>query len=257
MSLLKSTLQYNKEEDIDSPETTIRRRELIKSKPFLRKIYEQWYADIITGFKNVPKGDQIEIGSGGGFLKDIYPQAITSDLLPLPFVDKVFAAEEMPYENNTVSGICMVNVLHHIPECRKFFSEANRVLKPGGKIIMVEPATCWWSRFIFGNFHHEPFEVNAARWEIDSTGPLSGANGALPWILFFRDRAQFEKEFPDLEIKSVKHHTPITYLISGGVSMRSMVPDFSYGFFRFLESLTKPFSKYFCMFMTVEVRKKG
>ncbi|MBI3235713.1 MAG: hypothetical protein HYZ42_17035 [Bacteroidetes bacterium] len=58
-----------------------------------------------------------------------------------------------------------------------------------------------------------------------------------------------------MKITSVKFHTPITYLISGGVSMRSLVPDFSYAFFYSLEKLTKPFSKNFCMFMTVELTK--
>jgi hypothetical protein len=37
---------------------------------------------------------------------------------------------------------------------------------------------------------------DAADWSFPAVGPLSGANGALPWILFERDRARFEREFP-------------------------------------------------------------
>lgn len=244
---------YDKNEDIDSPETTIRRRIMIQEKPTLRAIYDRWYVDIINGFNGVPSGDQVEVGSGGGYLKEIYPEIVTSDLLPLPFVDKVFSAEKFPDADQSLSGICMVNVLHHIPHCRDFFSEAQRVLKLGGKIMFVEPATCWWSRFIFGNFHHEPFEVKTPKWEIDSTGPLSGANGALPWILFFRDRKHFEKEFPKLKIKKVKYHTPLSYLLSGGVSRRAFLPDCLFSTIYFFERLLS--SKFFCMFMTVEVEK--
>ncbi|MBK8443443.1 MAG: hypothetical protein IPL35_08515 [Sphingobacteriales bacterium] len=52
---------------------------------------------------------------------------------------------------------------------------------------MSEPANTAWGRFFYQNFHHEPFQPEAASWEIPSTGPLSGANGALPWIIFKRD----------------------------------------------------------------------
>lgn len=253
--MISSPFEYRKDEDIDDPQTTVRRRELIKNKKVLRNIYERWYADIIEGFKSVPDGIQVEIGSGGGFLKDIYPEIVTSDLLPLPFIDQVFSAEQFPYEHSTLSGICMVNVLHHIPQCRLFFKEAERCLKSGGKVMMVEPATTLWSKFIFKNFHHEPFEPKSDTWEIASTGPLSGANGALPWILFFRDRARFEKEFPGLRIKSIRIHTPFTYLLSGGVSRRAFLPDATFPLVYALERILSPLSGLFGMFMTIEIEK--
>ena len=40
------------------------------------------------------------------------------------------------------------------------------------------------SRVIYGALHHEPFRPDAADWKISGKGPLSAANGALPWILF-------------------------------------------------------------------------
>lgn len=253
--MLTSPFEYKKDEDIDDPQTTVRRRELIKNKKVLRTIYERWYADITDGFKSVPEGIKIEIGSGGGFLKDIYPEIVTSDLLPLPFIDQVFSAEQFPYENQSVSGICMVNVLHHIPQCRLFFKEAERCLMPGGKVMMVEPATTLWSKFIFKNFHHEPFEPKATSWEIDSTGPLSGANGALPWILFFRDRTAFEAAFPNLRIKSIRLHTPFTYLLSGGVSRRAFLPDALFPLLYLTERFLSPLSGLTGMFMTIEIER--
>jgi hypothetical protein len=61
---------------------------------------------------------------------------------------------------------------------------------------MIEPWVTPWSRLVYTRMHHEPFVPAAAQWEFLTTGPLSGANGALPYILFSRDRAQFELEFP-------------------------------------------------------------
>src|SRR5207248_688772 len=81
-----------------------------------------------------------------------------------------------------------------------------------------------WSRVVYTRLHHEPFRPDAAEWEFPPTGPLSGANGAMPWIIFHRDRARFESEFPQWRIEQVKPQMPLRYLLSGGVSMRTLLP---------------------------------
>ena len=149
-------------------------------------------------------------------------------------MDKEFSAEEMPFNDMEFDGIFMVNVLHHIPHPYKFFKEAERTLKPGGKIIMVEPANTPVARFIYQHFHHEPF-VPEGGWEINSSGPLSGANGGIPWIYLVRDRKKFESEFPHLKIELIEPHTAFRYLISGGVSRKALVPLWSYGFWNYIE----------------------
>jgi SAM-dependent methyltransferase len=201
-------------------------------------------------------GKLLEIGSGGGFLKEIYPQFTTSDIMPLACCDMLLSAEKMDFANEELGGIVMLNVLHHIPNPRAFFSEAVRCLKPGGRIVMVEPANTFFSRIIYQNFHHEPFNTEAKIWEIESSGPLSGANGANPWIIFIRDRQQFEIEFPNLAITNIKYHTPFRYLLSGGVSMRALVPTALFGLLAKLEKLINPFLPYLGMFMTIEIEKK-
>ena len=40
----------------------------------------------------------------------------------------------------------------------RFLVELERCLKPGGKIVMIEPANTRFSRLIFRRFHHEMFE---------------------------------------------------------------------------------------------------
>ncbi len=176
----------------------------------------------------------LEIGSGGGFLKDLLPNVITSDIMPLPHVEMQLSAEKLPFKENELDGIFMVNVLHHIPHPFMFFKEAERTLKKGGKIIMVEPANTLISRFIYKNFHHEPFMPEGG-WEIASTGPLSGANGAIPYIYMIRDRKKFEQEFPSLKIEKIKMHTAFLYTVSGGVSRKCLVPEWTYDFWKLAE----------------------
>ena len=65
-----------------------------------------------------------------------------------------------------------------------FLAESARCVRAGGALVMIEPWVSRWSRFVYTRFHHEPFDPDSPRWEVPQTGPLSGANGALPWILF-------------------------------------------------------------------------
>lgn len=46
----------------------------------------------------------------------------------------------MPFQDKSVSAFMMIDVLHHIKDSRQFFKEMQRCLKPGGKIVMIEPA---------------------------------------------------------------------------------------------------------------------
>ena len=100
---------------------------------------------------------------------------------------------------------------------------------------MIEPWVTAWSRFVWGRLHHEPFLPDRADWTIPSSGPLSGANGALPWIVFERDHNIFAERFPEWEIQSIRLNLPLRYLLSGGVSLRALMPGWSFPFWRGLE----------------------
>jgi len=246
----KYTIPYN----LDDPKATLAHREIILQKPFLKRLYTEWYKEFITVSKSVGKGIYLEIGSGGGFLKEVFSEVVTSDILDLPVVDKVFSAEKMPYKENELGCIMMLNVFHHIPRPYLFLEEAERTLLKGGKIIMIEPANSNLGRFIYKHFHHEPFEEKGPR-EIQAGNPLTNSNQALPHIYFERDLQQFGKDFPSLKITRIKYHTPFLYILSGGVSRSAMLPSFMYNFAKCLEWLLQPVSKKLGLFCTVEIEK--
>lgn len=67
----------------------------LSKKAFLRGIYEEWYCFIEQG----PPEDtrpMLEIGSGAGFLSEIIPEAITSELFYLTHVRVVADARLLP-----------------------------------------------------------------------------------------------------------------------------------------------------------------
>lgn len=217
---------------VDDPNTTILRRQIIRSKPFLRAIYREWYRLLLDALPE--EGPILEIGSGAGFFSEMSSRVITSEVLDLPGVDLLVDGRNFPFRNAALSGIAMTDVLHHIPDVRVFFAEATRCVRPGGGMVMVEPWRTPWSEWVYRNLHPEPFEPDAG-WLIPEAGPLSGANGALPWIVFDRDREEFERAYPWWSVKSITPLMPISYLLSGGVSLRSLMPGWTYGFWRKLE----------------------
>jgi len=119
---------------------------------------------------------------------------------------------------------------------------------------MIEPANSLWGRFIYKNFHHEPFDPRGG-WSIPATGPLSGANSALPWIVFIRDNQKFCEEYPELKIESIEYINPLTYLLTGGVSRRQFLPDFIFPLVRLIDKILPKISKHLSMFMVIKIVK--
>ena len=246
--------KYIIEFDLDDPNASLAHRDIILKKPFLKRLYNDWYLIFIIKSKEIKNGKYLEIGSGGGFLKDVFPEVITSDILILPNVDLIFTAEEIPFKENELASIVMLNVFHHIPKPHLFLKEAQRTLIKGGKIIMTEPANSSLARFIYKRFHHEPFDEKGQR-EIKAGNPLSNSNQALPYIYFERDLDLFKKDFPSLKINSINYHSPFSYIISGGVSRSAMLPFFMYNFVKGIEWLFSPFFKQIGLFCTIEIEK--
>ena len=109
--------------NIDQPQTTAFRKQIISSKPFLEKLYEEWYRGIAAQF--LPNARVLELGSGPGFLKEFKPSLITSELFPTPGVDLVIGAQAIDMPEGSIDGIVMTGVLHHIPDCSLFFKEVS------------------------------------------------------------------------------------------------------------------------------------
>lgn len=47
-------MKYKIHYELDSPERTLHHKELIKSKLFLRKLYEEWCGEIMKELKSLP-----------------------------------------------------------------------------------------------------------------------------------------------------------------------------------------------------------
>ncbi|HVX13799.1 MAG TPA: methyltransferase domain-containing protein [Pirellulales bacterium] len=234
---------------IDSPETTQLRRSIVREKRLLKDAYIQWYRRIL---EHLPAGDRpvLELGSGAGFLSDLLPDVITSDLLQAEGVSITLDAHSLPFAADSLRAIVMVDVLHHLYEVRRFFRDASRCVVKGGAIVMIEPWITLLSRVVW-RCHHEPFRPNAPIWEFPKAGPLSGANIAIPWMVFNRDREVFQQEFPEWKIQTVKRLFCLNYLVSGGVSMRSLAPAWTSPIWRGVEWTLAPANRWLALFALI------
>ena len=257
-SLVQSVLSHplTRELDLDSPETTQQRFRLIKGKSFLNKFYRDCYLSIAGSIPENVNGKILELGSGAGFIKDYLSDCVTSEVLQIPDIDIVLDGQRLPFVDDSLRGIVMLDVFHHLPRVHLFLEEASRCVRQGGVIVMIEPWNTPWSRFVYGHLHHEPFDAGCSGWEISQGGPLSNANQALPWIVFQRDRLLFERRFPKWQIEDINLHSPFCYLLSGGMSFRSFMPGSLFGMWRAIENKLRPCMPILAMFAKVVLLRK-
>jgi len=227
----------------------------IRNKPFLTRLYADFYEEIRLAMPVGVQGPVVELGAGAGFFRNHLPQLITGDVLPSRFIDVCFDARNLPFKTDSLKGIVMLNVFHHIPSAGVFLSDAQRCLKHGGVVVMIEPWITVWSHLIYKLLHHEATDTSQRGWDFESSGPLSGANQALPWIVFQRDRILFQRHFSHFRIEAVRPHTPLRYLASGGLSHKATAPLSWYAPLVRMETLAQPLRRGFSMFATIILRR--
>ena len=75
-------------------------------------------------------------------------------------------------------------------------------------------------------------------------------------MVFERDRARFEREFPEWTIQRIQPFMPVSYLVSGGVSLRSLMPGFTFGLWNLAERAAAPVMNSVAMFALIVLRRK-
>ena len=216
--------------DLESPQRLEHLRNTLARKPALRSFYAEVYGKFAACLERCGTwGEVLELGSGGGFLRELLPQATTSDVIAYADVDEVIDARRLPRPDASLRAILMFDVFHHIPDVERFLAEAQRCLVPGGRLFMVEPHPGFLSTPILKYVHHEAFDARVGDWAFHSTGPLSSANQALPWVVFQRDRQRVAERFPQLRLERYEPHSPLRYWLSGGLKPWSLLPGWAFG----------------------------
>ena len=203
------------------------RRQSYAKKPTLRVLYDRWHQWMISCLAASGK-PTLELGGGGGHLKEYQPKTISTDILWCEWLDAVIDAHFLPFTRDSVGNIMMFDVLHHLASPALFFEEALHVLEPGGRIIMVEPYISPVSWCVYSFFHQEEVILSANPFakptqEELQKDPFYG-NEAIPTLIFWKHRQQFEQQFPQFSVLQQKRFAFFAYPLSGGFKWWSLLP---------------------------------
>jgi SAM-dependent methyltransferase len=231
--------------DTQAQEFFSKHRRVWEQKHVLRRIYnEEFFARLLSFRKK--DGTSVEVGTGPGFFKQVLPGVLSTDIVWCPWLDVVADAQNLPFGTSSVANIFGVDVLHHITAPMTFLLEAQRVLVPGGRLILVEPWVTPFSYLIYRYFHQEECALSGRPWELTEAQSPSGkkafdSNQAIPYLLFGpRHCSQTLDLLPGLTPLAIEPFCLFAYLLSMGFKPMSLLPEFLYPAVSKIERATLP-----------------
>jgi SAM-dependent methyltransferase len=191
-------------------------------------VYAEFYAHIRARLARRPAGAQdVEIGSGPGTSRQFLPECVATDLVAHPWIDRVENAYALTFPPASVANLILLDVWHHLRYPANFLAQAARVLTPGGRVIILEPAMSGVGRLVYGGFHHEPLGFDQAfaaapvdLREHDGSAYFAAQSSA--------HRLLWRRELPALlagwHTAEVEWITSFAYLASGGFTGVQLYP---------------------------------
>jgi SAM-dependent methyltransferase len=125
--------------------------------------YEMYRREVIARVRSTPNRDILEVGCGEGMMFDgtgIVPVQMDVSMRRVRFArakgQPAICAEGyfLPFAPASFSVVLLVAMLEHTSQPWRVLAEARRVLRPGGRVIVVVPndATMSAGRLLLGKF---------------------------------------------------------------------------------------------------------
>jgi SAM-dependent methyltransferase len=248
--------------DVDSPDLIDVHRRILEAKPMLRGVFEEIYRLCRALDERYLSGDgmRVELGAGISLMHDLYPDVLATDIKPSSYSQFVVDALAMPFDAGTIRGFYGINCFHHLPDPDRFFNELERTLAPGGGAILVDPYYGAFARWLYPRlFVTERYDMHQSSWATPAgdMGAMTGANQALSYLVFIRDRQRLAETHAGLELVRIR---PITnyprYLLSGGLNFRPIAPTIAIGPLKAAERVMRPLARVLALHQVIVLRKR-
>ncbi len=247
--------------DVDGVDRLEVHAAVLERRPMLAAVFRECH-ELMLGLDRRTFGDtpglRVELGAGVAPIAGTFPEVLATDVVSSPGLDAVIDAQQMDLRDGSVRALYGQNCFHHFPDPARFLNEAVRVLAPGGGVVLIEPYYGPLASLVYKRlFTSEDFDKAMPGWRSDATGPMHGANQALSYIVFKRDRALFEREFPSLELVETFPLTNyLRYLLSGGLNFRQLAPAFTEPALRALERALRPARRVLGLHYLIVLRRR-
>lgn len=175
-----------------------------------------------------PGATVAELGAGAGFASLYLDcELILTDVVENRWIGAVMDAARTAFRSGSLDVVILSNVLHHVAAPARFLDEANRILKPGGLMLMNEAYASLLLRSVLRFSRHEGYSYDVDVFDHDAIAndprnPWSG-NNAISNMLF-HVKGAFEHRFPDFELVFDAPCECVLFLASGGVTAKAPVP---------------------------------
>ncbi|HYB53737.1 MAG TPA: class I SAM-dependent methyltransferase [Thermoanaerobaculia bacterium] len=201
-------------------ETLARHRAVWEARPELREVYREWFGALLEAVEGL--APLVELGSGPGFFKDHSPGLVATDVVEGLRVNVRCDAGALPFGSGRLGALIMVDTLHHLPRPLEFLREAARVLRPGGRLALIEPWITPPSWVLYRFFHHEDCRLG-----VDLRDPFGGGgkraldgNAAIPYLALGR----LAREGDPLRVLRLEPFVGLPYLATFGFKASRPLP---------------------------------
>ena len=243
---------------LDHKKIDSKNRKTYQNKDLIKIIYNNYYKKIKENIYTSNKKKILELGSGGGNIKKVIHNCITSDQFKNENIDRIENIYNINFKKNSISNIILIDVFHHLQFPGLALKEIHRVLIKNGRIIMVEPAMGFIPRTIYKIFHYEPngFDLKI-NWN-DTPKRTASLNEyfaaqSLPWRAFFLKELNLRSKY---KIKLIKPFSDFAFLLSGGYSYKAFYPKFLYSLIKLIDKILTSISiKIFSARMLIVLEK--
>jgi SAM-dependent methyltransferase len=227
-------------------------------KPRLRSVYRAFHVRIASRLDRSVPGLIVELGSGMGSIKEVIPECVTTDLFPNPWLDRQENAYRLSFADGSVANLILFDVWHHLRYPGTALAEFRRVLAPGGRVIIFDPAMSATGRLVYGLFHHEPLGMGLAlTWEAPAgfkpgDADYFAAQGSATRIFW---RREDPGRLAGWELLEVRPLPSFEYFATGGFSGPQLGPDWGFRIWRKLDRLAGFWPNLFAARLLVVLRK--